>query len=146
MFTGRSESKLLSWREFRSNLNSWPEDIDSVANMWAKAPISHSYLTYEDTKKWPDAWALINDSVYCDISIALGMFYTLYYSSYDKKETIQIEHYQLLKEHRTLNLVSLEGGKYMLNYHVGRPVNILQLDFLPTPRYVLTAQDLPIKN
>ena len=146
MFSGRGENKLLSWREFRNGLETWPEDIDSVAKKWAQAPISSNYLTYENSKKWPDAWTLISDSVYCDISIALGMFYTLYYSNYDEKDTMQIEHYQLLEEHRTLNLVSLEGGKYMLNYHVGRPVNILQLNFLPTPRYVLTAQDLPIKN
>ena len=146
MFSGRGENKLLSWREFRNGLEAWPEDIDSVVKKWAQAPISSNYLTYESSKKWPDAWTLISDSVYCDISIALGMFYTLYYSSYDEKDTMQIEHYQLSEEHRTLNLVSLEGGKYMLNYHVGRPVNILQLDFLPTPRYVLTAHDLPIKN
>jgi len=145
MFSGRSESKLLSWREFRSNLNSWPYDVNNVAKMWGQAPISNNYLTYENSKKWPDAWTLISDSVFCDISIALGMFYTLYYSSYDEKDTMQIEHYQLSKQHRTLNLVSLEGGKYMLNYHVGRPVNILQLD-LPAPRYVITAHDLPIKN
>ena len=146
MFSGRSEAKLLSWREFRTNLNSWPDDINLVATTWAKAPISHNYLTYENTQKWPDAWTLINDSVFCDISIALGMFYTLYYSSYDKKETMQIEHYQLLEQHQTLNLLSLEGGKYMLNYHVGRPVNILSLDLPLTPKYVVTTKDLPIKN
>ena len=99
-----------------------------------------------NSKKWPDAWTLINDSVFCDISVALGMFYTLYYSSYDKKDSMKIEHYQLLEQHQTLNLLSLEDGKYMLNYHVGHAVNILALDFLPSPRYVLTAEDLPIKN
>lgn len=146
MFSGRSEAKLLSWREFRSNLNSWPDDIDTVTKMWAQAPIAHNYLTYENTNKWPDAWTLVSDSVFCDISIALGMFYTLYYSSYDKKDTMRIEHYRLLDKHQTLNLVSLEDGKYMLNYHVGRPVNILKLDLLPNPTHIVTAQDLPIKN
>jgi hypothetical protein len=146
MFSGRAESKIISWRDFRNQLTNWPEDIELVAKKWALAPQVNNYLSFDNSNYWPDAWSLINDGMFCDISIALGVFYTLYYSNYDKKETIQIEHYQLPKEHQTLNLVSLEGGKYMLNYHVGRPVNILQLDFLPTPRYVLTAHDLPIKN
>ena len=146
MFSGRSENKLLAWREFRTNLNSWPDDIDHVAKTWAKAPISTGYLTYEDTNKWPDAWALINDSIFCDISIALGMFYTLYYSSYENKESMQIQHYHILEKHQTLNLLSLEDGKYMLNYHVGRSVNIEQLNLPTAPRYVVTAQNLPIKN
>jgi len=146
MFSGKSEAKIIAWREFRNNLSSWPNDINTVAKMWAQAPISHNYLTYENTKKWPDAWSLINDSVFCDISIALGMFYTLYYSNYDKKETMQIEHYRLLDKHQTLNLLSLEDGKYMLNYHVGRSVNIFEMDLLPNPTYIVTAQNLPIKN
>ena len=59
---------------------------------------------------------------------------------------MQIQHYRLLEQHQTLNLLSLEGGKYMLNYHVGRAVNILALDLLPAPNYVVTAHDLPIKH
>jgi hypothetical protein len=146
MFSGRGENKLLSWREFRNGLEAWPEDIDSVVKKWAQAPISSNYLTYENSKKWPDAWTLISDSVFCDISIALGMFYTLYYSSYDYKDTMKIEHYHLPKDHLTLNLVSLEDGKYMLNYHSGRSVNILMTADLPSPKYIVTANDLPIKN
>ena len=146
MFSGRSEQKILAWRDFRSELITWPDDIERVASTWAKAPLSGNYLIYDDPKKWPDAWTLMGDGVFCNISIALGMFYTLYYSSYDKKDTMKLEHYHLPDQHQTLNLVSLEDGKYMLNYHLGRSVNITRTENLICPKYTLTAQDLPIKN
>ena len=146
MFSGRTENKILAWREFRNSLNSWPEDIHTVAKVWGTAPLTNNYLTFDNHENWPDPWSLITDSVFCDISVALGMFYTLYYSSYENKESMQLQHYQLIQEHQILNLVSLEDGKYMLNYHVGRPVNIQQLEgTLPKPKYVVTAKDLPIK-
>ena len=146
MFSGRPEQKILAWREFRSSLDFWPEDIERVAKSWAQAPLTNNYLAYDNTSKWPDAWTLINDGVYCDISVALGMFYTLYYSSYPFKDTMKIEHYHLPNKHQTLNLVSLENGKYMLNYQLGRSVNIEQAEILPEPKHVLTALNLPIKN
>jgi hypothetical protein len=146
MFTGRSEENILAWRDFRNQLTTWPGDIETVAKAWALAPLSKSYLAFDDTLKWPDAWSLVSGGIYCDISVALGMFYTLYYSSYEHKSTMQIRHYHIRSQHQTLNLVSLEDGKYMLNYHQGRSVNILELEPLPAPVYTVTAQELPIKN
>ena len=124
----------------------WPDDIERVAKAWAQAPISANYLVYDNPKQWPDAWSLISDGIFCDISIALGMFYTLYYSSYPYKDAMQLEHYHLPNQHQTLNLVSLENGKYMLNYQLYRSVNIQQAESLPAPKHIIKAQHLPIKN
>lgn len=146
MFFGNKHERILNWREFRKQLNNWPADIDTLAQTWAKAPITNNYLVYDDTKSWPDPWMLIYEGIFCDISIALGIFYTLYYSTYSKKESMKIEHYQLKEKHQTLNLVNLEDGKYMLNYHTGRAVNINMLEQLPRPTYTVTAADLPIKD
>jgi hypothetical protein len=146
MFSGRAEQKILDWRLFRNQLTEWPDDIQKVVSQWARAPRSNIYLAYDDTSKWPDAWTLINDGIYCDISIPLGMFYTLYYSSYEHKDSMRLECYNLREKHQILNLLSLEGGKYMLNYHVDRPVNILSLENLPEPMHIVTATHLPIKN
>ena len=145
MFLGNSETKILSWRNFRNNLQNWPDDIEQVAASWAKAPLVNNYLTYEDTKDWPDAWTLIKDGVFCDISIALGMFYTLYYSNYQQRDSMVIECYRDVEKHQILNLVSLEQGKYMLNFHVGRSVNKKELGLQFSPSYTITHLDLPIK-
>jgi hypothetical protein len=146
MFSGRAESKIISWRDFRNQLTNWPEDIELVAKKWALAPQVNNYLSFDNSNYWPDAWSLINDGMFCDISIALGMFYTLYYSSYTNKDNMRIECYKDQKHHEMLNLVSLEDGKYMLNYHQGRSVNILSLNLTSEPMHIVTYKDLPIKN
>ena len=146
MFSGRSESKLIAWREFRNELANWPEDIERVAKKWSLAPTVNNCLSFDNPKYWPDPWTLINDGIYCDISIALGMFYTLYYSNYPFKQYMRIECYKNERHHEMLNLVSLEQGKYMLNYHHGRSVNILSLNLTGGPMHIVTDKDLPIKN
>lgn len=145
MFDLKGEQRILLWRDFRVKLNSWPEDIETVCKFWSKAPLVNNYLTYDNVAEWPDAWTLLNDGLFCDISIALGIFYTLYYSSYSLKDQMQLQHYHCVDQHKYLNLVSLEGGKYMLNYHHDRSVNILSIKDLPDPKLILTSKDLPIK-
>lgn len=145
MFLKKSEQNILAWREFRNSLKIWPDDIDRVAKEWAKAPLVNHYLEYDDPKKWPDAWTLLSEGIFCDISIALGMFYTLYYSNYSHNETMEIRQYRLVDQHRNLNLVLLEHGKYMLNYSLGTIVNIQDVTSLPLPSHVVTAHNLPIR-
>lgn len=146
MFSGRSETKILAWKDFRDQLTNWPADISNVSKEWAKAPLSNIYLAYDDTNKWPDAWTLVSDGIYCDISVALAMFYTLYYSSYEHKDKMKIECYKLMDRHQIVNLVNLEHGKYMLNWSIGEVVNILSLGDMPQPIYTVTADSLPIKK
>ena len=56
---------------------------------------------------------------------ALGMFYTLYYTSYPFRDTMIIEVYKDRENHEYLNLLRCEGGLYTLNYNVGEVVNNL---------------------
>ena len=123
-FNGRSEQRILAWREFRQQLNSWPADIQTVVDVWSKAPTTN-YLTQDNPHEWPEAWQLVSDNLYCDIGIALGMFYTLYYSSYPQKDTMRLRGYKLRSSHKEVNLVLCEGEKYVLNYEYGRVVNTL---------------------
>ena len=144
MFSGKSEQRILQWRDFRQSLSCWPQDIHQVANMWAKCPQINHYLDYNS--EWPDAWTLVKDGMYCDISIALGIYYTLYYSSYTGKDTMEIHHYHLREKHQLLNLVFLPQEKYMRNYSVGEVVNTSQLTHIGKPQYVLNVKNLPIKS
>lgn len=146
MFCGKPEHKILAWRDFRNVLNNWPSDIERVAQAWAKAPLSGNYLEFDSPKLWPDPWTLINDGIFCDISIVLGMFYTLYYSNYPNKNSMKIQQYKLTAQHQILNLLSLEDGKYMLNYNLNESVNIASIKQLPAPSYIVTARDLSIKG
>jgi len=124
-FNGRSEERILAWREFRQQLNSWPANIQTVVDVWSKAPTTN-YLTQDNPHEWPEAWQLVSDNLYCDIGIALGMFYTLYYSSYPQKDTMRLRGYKLRSSHKEVNLVLCEGEKYVLNYEYGQVVNTLR--------------------
>ena len=123
-FNGRSEQRILAWREFRQQLSSWPADLNKVVDVWSKAP-TINYLTQDNPGEWPDAWQLVSDNLYCDIGIALGMFYTLQYSTYPHKDTMRLRGYKLRSSHKEVNLVLCEGEKYVLNYEYGRVVNTL---------------------
>ena len=80
--------------------------------------------------------------MYCDISLALGMFYTLYYSSYPHKNRLQLQGIRLQKNHKDINLVICEGGLYVLNYDIGKVVNILAIPQDGIVNYNLTPADL----
>ena len=122
-FNGRTENRILAWRDFRKTLHAWPGDLEAVATAWAQAPI-RNYLTQDEPEKWPDPWQMIADNVYCDITVALGMFYTLYHSTYPQKDSLRMVGYRLRSAHKEFNLVLCEGEKYVLNYELGRVVNI----------------------
>jgi hypothetical protein len=140
-FNGRTEDRILEWRKFRKSLITWPSDLDTVAKTWAKAPI-RNYLTQDHPEQWPQPWDLISDNCYCDIAVALGMFYTLYHSSYPHKETLRLVGYKLRSEHKEFNLVLCEEEKYVLNYELGGVVNIPDVSQLGTVTYNYTAADL----
>ena len=140
-FNGRTEQRILNWRQFRKSLDVWPNDLDKVARTWASAPLVN-YLHQDHKEQWPCAWQMIADNLYCDIAVALGMFYTLYYSSYPQKETLRMVGYKLRSEHKEFNLVICEGEKYVLNYDLGRVVNIPDVSQLGTITYNYTPREL----
>ena len=71
--------RILKWREWRNSLTTLTlEDcLKEIAITWAKAPLVNHYLISDDINDWPDPWNLINDNIYCDLAVTLGMFYTL---------------------------------------------------------------------
>lgn len=142
LFNGRPEQRILAWREFRKSLNNWPNDLNSVAEAWKLAPQIGHYLTFDKIEDWPDAWQLMSENMFCDVGLALGMFYTLYYSSYPHKNSLQMQGIRLQKNHQDINLVICEGGKYVLNYHYGSVVNILAVPTDGMINYTLSPKEL----
>jgi hypothetical protein len=121
-FDGKREQRILAWRQFRRSLHDWPADLTRVAAVWSKAPLGN-YLT-QDSADFPDPWQLIADRCFCDISVALGMFYTLAYSKYPNRHEMRLRLFNLRNQSKEFNLVECEGGKYVLNYQLGSVVNI----------------------
>ena len=140
-FDGRTEQRILDWRDFRKNLTEWPGSLDLVASAWSRAPV-RNYLTQDEPDHWPDPWQLISDNVYCDLSVALGMLYTLHLSSYPHRDSVRMVGYRLRSNHKEFNLVLCEEGKYVLNYQLGCVVNIPDVSQFGTMTYNYTAREL----
>jgi hypothetical protein len=124
-FSNTTEHRILEWRSYRRSITT--NHLQIVARDWARCPIISNYLEYDDYRHWPDPWTLISDGNYCDLGRALGMFYTLYYTSYPFRDTMTIEVYKDRENHEYLNLVRCEDGLYTLNYALGQVVNSLSV-------------------
>ena len=117
--------RILQWRSWRNSLTplSLNECLAEVANAWAKAPIVNHYLVPDTTDDWPDPWTLINDNIYCDLGITLGMFYSLALCDNPHiEDNIRIEIYR--SPEGWTNLCSVANGLYMLNWEPRSIVNI----------------------
>ena len=71
--------RILKWRQWRNSLTPLTLDtcLTEVAVAWAKTPQVNHYLIPDDITDWPDPWNLINENIYCDLGVTLGIFYTL---------------------------------------------------------------------
>lgn len=135
--------RILKWREWRSSLADMTLDecLKEVATAWAKAPIVNHYLTPDNTDEWPDPWNLINDNIYCDLAITLGMFYSLILSDNPHlSDDISIQIYE--SKDGWINLCQVNGGLYLLNWESRSVVNISTLPQLGKPIFVYTKIDL----
>jgi len=143
-FNNRSEDRIIHWRNFRKSLTNWPNDLQSVTDIWSKAPRVNHYLCYNDIAIWPNPWTLISDNLYCDLAVSLGMFYTLYLSDYEHKDSMYLQGFKLKNSHKYYNLLFCEQGKYVLNFDIDKVVNNLMLTDTAESVYYITLKDLKI--
>jgi hypothetical protein len=135
--------RILKWREWRNSLAllTLDECLKEVAVAWAKAPLVNHYLTPDDINEWPDPWQLINDNIYCDLSIALGMFYSITLCDNPHiSDNVRIEIYKSVDG--WINLCSIDQGLYMLNWEPRSVVNISTLPNLGNSIFVYSKIDL----
>lgn len=83
--------------------------------MWSTAPFVTYYLAPDRPEEWPDPWTLLAENYYCDIAKALGILYTIYFTSH-KTVDMEIRIYYDFKNKERYNVVWLDNGKYILNY------------------------------
>jgi hypothetical protein len=80
MFDLRPEERISEWRHFRQSIQYLDRQdmLQKTATLWANAPLVNYYLDTDTCKDWPDPWTLISENMYCDVGVALGIFYTLF--------------------------------------------------------------------
>ena len=146
MWTNGPEKRLLSWREFREHISklSKEEAILETARLWSQAPISNQYLAADLIDDWPDPWQLIHYNHYDDISITLGMVYTLVLTD-DRFDNIEII---VLHDPggNPLHTAWIDNGKYIVNYEYNEVTSVDDLYDDLKIKHNYSYDDLQIKN
>jgi hypothetical protein len=116
-------TRLREWFKLKESLAE--QDLSTICievdRFWQRVPINNHYLHPDDIEDWPNPWELVYNNVYCDLSICLGMTYTLCLLESPTFTDIELKIYRT--ESGWTNLSLINQGKYVLNYHYGRVVN-----------------------
>ena len=125
----RVNDRLTQWKDFRHQLDRLPIEsaVVELNNMWSTAPFVNYNLDASDPNTWPDPWALLAENYWCDVAKALGIAYTIYFSSH-KSTPMEIRVYYDYKDKTRHSVVWLENGKYILNYWPYEIVNTEQVE------------------
>jgi hypothetical protein len=134
--------RILNWREWRQHIAKLSTDdcLKAIAEAWARAPQVNHYLSPDIPEDWPDPWQLINDNIYCDLSIALGMFYTVTLLERSDLDNVRLEIYQ--SNDGWINLCSINSGLCLLNWSPQAIVNTSTVPLPNRPTFNYSKLDL----
>ena len=120
MWPPRYQDRLNQWVELRDRCRDL--DIEDclilVNDWWFQSPWRPYYLHWDDFPGWPTPWELLEDDVFCGLARALGIVYTIILIEHEKIHEVE------LIETDADNLVLVNRGKYILNWHPSQVVNI----------------------
>ena len=147
MWTDGPEERLLSWRKFRKHISKLSKEkaILETARLWSQAPISNQYLAADLIKDWPDPWELIHYNHYDDISITLGMVYTLTLSD-ERFNDVIIKVLRDINNGNIFHTAWFENGKYIVNFEYNNLSTMSHLSNDLTVKYKYSYEDLQINK
>jgi hypothetical protein len=114
-FQSTYDNRLREWKNLRiiSRGKSLPDLCVDIDKWWQQAPLINHHLHPQDTENWPDPWTLLSENIYCTLTRAVGICYTLLMTDIIDVQIVQAVDQQS-EEH---NLVIVGGAKYVLNYY-----------------------------
>ena len=128
MFDLPYHERVRTWRDFRLT-NTYldrEEILDNTAKLWWKAPQAMPFLAYDQIEAWPQPWELISYDRFDDVSIALGIYYTLFLTDRFDKRDLDIVIYN--NKNVSAYTVAVDVySKYTLNWSIGEVVNTSQV-------------------
>jgi len=148
MWTLRSDDRLHEWKLFRSSLDAltFEQALQKTVSLWSFAPIVAHYLDRIDPACWPTPWELVSENNFDDIGKAVGMIYTLSLSSHRKNHSFQLLSASTNSGLENYNLVSIDEGKYILNFTFNEVISNSQIDTILTTTKIYTELDLKLSN
>lgn len=106
------DERLTNWVTLRSEIQELDLEtaLEKVNSWWYGAPFVNKNLHPQDIHNWPTPWELLADNLYCELTRALGMMYTLMLANNAEIEELAIICYD--NEY----LLSINNNTYLLNY------------------------------
>ena len=77
MFNKKYEERLAIWSDFRATLEKSKTPFTDVLAFYSEAPIAKFTLDPWSQSTWPEPWQLVEENLYCEFSIVLGMCFSL---------------------------------------------------------------------
>jgi hypothetical protein len=77
MYNKKYEERLATWSEFRSSLEDSNTPFLDVVEFYASAPKTRYAVDPWGQSTWPDPWQLLEENLYCEFSVVLGMCFSL---------------------------------------------------------------------
>ena len=120
MWPQNYSARLQAWADLRDQCGQLPlaQALDDVNAWWQQTPWKPYYLHWDDRDQWPTPWELLSDNIYCDLARAVGIVYTV--TMLERDDITGVE----LADTDQGNLVLVNQGKYILNWHRGDELNI----------------------
>ena len=124
----KTSDRLIEWKDFRHRISDLPLDkaVVDLNLLWSSAPFVTYYLAPDNIANWPDPWTLLAENYYCDLAKALGILYTIYFTRHKGIDLTLDVYYDYQSKTRS-NVVSIDQGKYILNYWPYEIVNTTQI-------------------
>jgi hypothetical protein len=111
------EQRLSLWKTFRDEIKNLTtqEQLNRVAEFFARTPIGSRSLDYYTPESWPDPWEILYHRTFCQNSISLLIYYTLVLLPQFELET----EIWLVDTKEDRFLIVVADGQYVLNYELG---------------------------
>jgi hypothetical protein len=126
-FQSTYNQRLREWKNLRLLIRGENLDIACVHvdNWWQQAPLINHHFHPLDSDNWSDPWTILSENIYCTLTRAVGICYTLLMSDIVSVELVQARD-QECTDH---NLVIVGSAKYVLNYYPNSVLSTSLKDF-----------------
>ncbi len=115
--------RLAKWKNIRDSIEVDNQPLETVADVWARAPFVNPYLNPKDSKSWPDPWQLVLGNRLDDLAIALGMLYTIKLTQRFMATPCEIHMSIPYKNHEPRFYLFVDN-KFILNYEPRKVVGV----------------------
>jgi len=136
------EERIAKWRELREHISTLSEEeqINSIAEFFARVPIGARCVDFYTPDSWPTPWELLYHKLFCASTISLLIYHTLCIALGEERVSIV-----LVDSGDDRFLVPLVDKQRVFNFELGKVNNIKECTTLEIVDEFLDAEMHPIK-